>query len=386
MPEYRFDEIAVNSKEKKKPTEADKYTYIGLEHLDTGSLTVNRWGSEIAPTGEKLVMHKGDVLFGKRRAYQKKVAIAPFDGIFSAHGMVLRPRENVITSAFFPLFISSDYFLDEAIKISVGSLSPTINWSDLKELRFQVPTIDEQKRLAPVIWAAIDTKNAYQKLLSSIDELVKSQFIEMFGDPTDNPKGWSVLSFDEVALIDANMTTDYEMYANYPHIGIDSIEKDTGTLFGYRTVKEDNVISGKYVFGPHHIIYSKIRPALNKVALPDFEGLCSADAYPILPKEGICIKEFLAHVLRSDYFLRYILAFSGRSQMPKVNRKQIAGFKFPVPPIDQQEEFVRFVKQSDKSKFVAYQTTITQLFTCMIRSHIYDGGHHNGKYIHRTAG
>ncbi len=81
MPEYRFDEIAINSKKKKKPIEEDKYTYIGLEHLDTGSLTVNRWGSEIAPTGEKLVMHKGDVLFGKRRAYQKKVAIAPFDGI-----------------------------------------------------------------------------------------------------------------------------------------------------------------------------------------------------------------------------------------------------------------------------------------------------------------
>ena len=181
MPEYRFDEIAINSKEKKKPTEEDKYTYIGLEHLDTGSLTVSRWGSEIAPTGEKLVMRKGDVLFGKRRAYQKKVAIAPFDGIFSAHGMVLQPREKVITKDFFPLFISSDYFLDEAIKISVGSLSPTINWSDLKELSFTIPSLEEQRKLAPVIWAAIDTKNAYKKLLLGIDELVKSQFIEMFG-------------------------------------------------------------------------------------------------------------------------------------------------------------------------------------------------------------
>ena len=171
MPEYCFDEIAINSKEKKKPTEEDKYTYIGLEHLDTGSLTVSRWGSEIAPTGDKLVMRKGDVLFGKRRAYQKKVAIAPFDGIFSAHGMVLRPREEVITKDFFPLFISSDYFLDEAIKISVGSLSPTINWSDLKELSFTIPSLEEQKKLAPVIWAAIDTKNAYKKLLLGIDEL-----------------------------------------------------------------------------------------------------------------------------------------------------------------------------------------------------------------------
>ena len=172
----------------------------------------------------------------------------------------------------------------------------------------------------------------------------------MFGDPETNPYGLPVKRFDEIATIDANMTTDYEKYADYPHIGIDSIEKDTGKLFGYRTVREDNVISGKYIFGPQHIIYSKIRPALNKVALPDFEGLCSADAYPILPKKGVCTREFLAHVMRSDYFLRYILTFSERSQMPKVNRKQIAGFSFPLPPLEKQKAFVLIMEQSNKSK------------------------------------
>lgn len=351
MAKYRFDEIAINSTEKKKPTEEDRFTYLGLEHLDSGNLKVTRFGTDVAPIGEKLVMHKGDVLFGKRRAYQKKVAIAPFDGIFSAHGMVLRPREDVIDKGFFPLFISSDYFLDAAIKISVGSLSPTINWRDLKELEFNLPDIPTQRRLAAVLWAMNETMDSYKELISATDELVKSQFIEMFGDPEINPYGLPVKRFDEVAMIDANMTTDYEKYADYPHIGIDSIEKDTGKLSGYRTVREDNVISGKYIFGPLHIIYSKIRPALNKVALPDFEGLCSADAYPILPKEGVCTREFLAHVMRSDYYLRYILTFSGRSQMPKVNRKQISGFSFPVPPLEKQKSFILIMEQSDKSKF-----------------------------------
>ena len=180
MPKYKFTEIAFNSTEKKKPTEADKDTYIGLEHLDSGTLTVSRWGSDVAPIGEKLIMKKGDILFGKRRAYQKKVGIAPFDGIFSAHGMVLRPREEVITREYFPLFISSDYFLDEAIRISVGSLSPTVNWKDLKDLEFNIPTIEEQRRITPLVWAAIEAKNAYKTLVSGIDDLVKSQFIEMF--------------------------------------------------------------------------------------------------------------------------------------------------------------------------------------------------------------
>ena len=160
MPKYRFDEIAINSTEKKKPVEEDKYTYLGLEHLDTGSLTVTRFGSDVAPIGEKLVMKKGDVLFGKRRAYQKKVAIAPFDGIFSAHGMVLRPKEEVIDKDFFPLFISSDYFLDAAINISVGSLSPTINWRDLKVLEFELPSLEEQRKLAKALWAVIRTSSS----------------------------------------------------------------------------------------------------------------------------------------------------------------------------------------------------------------------------------
>lgn len=99
MAKYRFDQIAINSTEKKKPAEEDRFTYLGLEHLDSGTLKVTRFGSEVAPIGEKLVMHKGDVLFGKRRAYQKKVALAPFDGIFSAHGMVLRPKEDVIDNS-----------------------------------------------------------------------------------------------------------------------------------------------------------------------------------------------------------------------------------------------------------------------------------------------
>ena len=184
MARYKFDQIAFNSTDKKKPVDEDKEHYIGLEHLDSGSLKVTRWGSEIAPKGEKLLMKKGDVLFGKRRAYQKKVAIAPFDGIFSAHGLVLRPKTDVIDPGFFPLFIASDYFLDAAIKISVGSLSPTINWRDLKELEFDLPSISVQQKLAKVLWAINDTKGAYQKLIQETDELVKSQFIEMFGEPS----------------------------------------------------------------------------------------------------------------------------------------------------------------------------------------------------------
>lgn len=177
---HRFDEIAINSTAKKKPEESDRFCYIGLEHIEPGTFEISQWGADAAPVGEKLIMRKGDILFGKRRAYQRKVAIAPFDGIFSAHGMVLRPKEEVICKEYFPFFLSSDQFMDTAIRISVGGLSPTINWKDLQQQEFDLPSLKEQRRLADKLWAAYELKEAYKKMIAATDEMVKAQFIEMF--------------------------------------------------------------------------------------------------------------------------------------------------------------------------------------------------------------
>ena len=164
----------------------------------------------------------------------------------------------------------------------------------MRKMEIPLPPLDEQRHIAAVLDKVSGLIAKRREQLDKLDELVKARFVEMFGDFKLNTKNWPVASFDEIAIIDGNMTTDYEKYANYPHIGIDSIEKETGALTGYRTVAEDGVISGKYLFTPKHIIYSKIRPNLNKVALPKFYGLCSADAYPILPIEGKCNRIFLA--------------------------------------------------------------------------------------------
>ena len=135
-----------------------------------------------------------------------------------------------------------------------------------------------------------------------------------------NKYNWPIEPFESFAVIDTHMANNLDAYANKPHIGIDSIESNSGRLSGYRTVAEDGIISGKYPFTAQHIIYSKIRPALNKVALPDFDGVCSADAYPILPAKERCNRIYLAQVMRSSYFLDYVLPLSGRAQMPKVNK------------------------------------------------------------------
>jgi len=178
----KFDNIAFNSVAKKKPVPEDATHYIGLEHIDSGSFEITRWGSEVAPIGDKLLMKKGDVLFGRRRAYQRKVAIAPFDGIFSAHGMVLRPKTDVVDPGYFPFFIASDQFMNEAVRISVGGLSPTINWKTLKECEFDLPPIEKQQELAELLWAANDLKESYRKMIAATDEMLKAKFREIFGE------------------------------------------------------------------------------------------------------------------------------------------------------------------------------------------------------------
>ncbi|MCX2966212.1 restriction endonuclease subunit S [Gordonia aquimaris] len=135
------------------PSKAGVDKYVGLEHLDPGVMTVQRWDTPDKVEAQKLRFQPGDVIFGRRRAYQKKVALAEFEGICSAHALVLRARPACIDPTFLPVFLSSDYFLDRAIAISVGSLSPTVNWRDLKIQEFNFPPLDEQKRIADLLWA-----------------------------------------------------------------------------------------------------------------------------------------------------------------------------------------------------------------------------------------
>ena len=222
-------------------------------------------------------------------------------------------------------------------------------------LEVNLPSLQVQKRILAILGDAASQIAYAQQQIAQLDSLVKSRFVEMFGDLKENRNGWPVERFDSFAIIDTHMTTDFDSYAEKPHIGIDSIESISGRLAGYRTVAEDGIVSGKYPFTDAHIIYSKIRPALNKVALPDFDGVCSADAYPILPVPEKCNRIYLAHVLRSNFFLDYVLPLSGRAQMPKVNKKALWGFSMPLPSLALQQKFAAFVQQVDKSRFIAQQ-------------------------------
>ena len=301
---------------------------------------------------------KGTVLLSSR-APIGKTAIAGCE-MYCNQGFKNLICSEYIDPEYLYFFLSSK--TEYLNSLGRGATFKELSKSIVENIEIPLPSRKDQGQIAKTLELIKRLEELYSKQVNECDNLVKSRFIEMFGDFKSNLQRWPVVSFPEFAEIDGNMTTDYEKYADYPHIGIDSIEKGTGELKDYRTVKEDGVISGKYLFTPQHIIYSKIRPNLNKVALPDFYGLCSADAYPILPNRMNCNRVFLAVVMRSDFFLEYVLQFSSRTNLPKVNRKEIAGFRMPLPPLVLQNQFADFVTQVDKSK-LAIQKSLEQLET-----------------------
>ena len=314
-----------------------------------GITDLGKYESYVLEDGDLLMSHINSVQYlGRTVLYRRQGEEIIIHGM---NLLGLKANRDIIMPEYAQYCFCAADFREQLARItkkSVNQASFTV--ADLKKISIIVPTIKEQLETVAILDKVKELLSHRRNELKKFDELIKARFVEMFGDFKINPMGWPIMGFEEIASIDGNMTTDYEKYADYPHIGIDSIEKETGLLKGYRTVAEDGVISGKYVFTPAHIIYSKIRPNLNKVALPDFKGLCSADAYPILPNEGKCNRVFLAYDMRSRFFLDYILQFCNRTNLPKVNRKEVAGFKTPLPPLELQNEFATFVAQVDKSK------------------------------------
>lgn len=178
---WRFDQIATNVNVRvDNPSESGMEYYVGLEHLDSDSLRIRRWGSPDEVEATKLVFKKGDIIFGRRRAYQRKLGVAEFDGICSAHAMVLRAKPEVVLPEFLPFFMQSDLFMNRAVEISVGSLSPTINWKTLAVQEFALPLIEEQKRILGMYLAIQESLESLADAMVAGKKLYGSALLNAF--------------------------------------------------------------------------------------------------------------------------------------------------------------------------------------------------------------
>jgi type I restriction enzyme S subunit len=159
--------------------------------------------------------------------------------------------------------------------------------------------------------------------------------------------------FDCVEITNGQVDPKLDIYSGMYQIGSERIEPNTGAITELKTAQELKIISGNFLFTEEDIIYSKIRPYFKKVANPNFTGLCSADIYPLRPKNNLISKEFLFYYLLTEKFTRRLLRFQNRTGMPKVNRDELGSMYIPIPPPGEEQKIVNFLKEIDQVYFSA---------------------------------
>lgn len=206
----KFGEIAKNISKRVNPSETDLEVYVGLEHLDAQSLRITRHGVPSDVKGQKLRIRPGQIIFGKRRAYQKKVAVADFDGICSAHAMVLEAIPGKIIPELLPFFMQSDMFMDRAVAISEGSLSPTIKWKTLAIQKFPLPPLGRQKKILEVLEKVEENISIAKDSLSKGNLLWESLMKELL---IENPKnnGYKKKGLDVFKLTSGKSKTKVQL-------------------------------------------------------------------------------------------------------------------------------------------------------------------------------
>lgn len=171
----RFGDVVKNVNETERaPLEAGIDRFIGLEHLVPQDLHIRSWGNVADGTTFTRRCRPGQLLFGKRRAYQRKVAVAEFDAVVSGDIYVLTPKDKRLLPELLPFLCMSDRFFEYAVGTSAGSLSPRTNWKSLASFEFDLPPLEQQRRLANILWAIDQTAVEWGKVAERAEEVLGS--------------------------------------------------------------------------------------------------------------------------------------------------------------------------------------------------------------------
>lgn len=361
MAKVTLGEVAVECRESCRGDKSG-LPAVGLEHLTPGQIRLSNWAVNTENTFTKL-FRRDDMLFGRRRAYLKKAAQAPFDGICSGDITVIRARPGKLLPELLPFIIQNDDLFDFAVGRSDGSLSPRVKWENLKNYTFELPPLTEQKKLAEVLWAISDTIQAYQELLTKTEELVKTRFAEMLGD------GMYPISL-LIDLIKEGAGVSYGI--------VQPGDDGTGDMGVLRPVDivdgKISVKSIKYIDRAIGEGFKKteltgdellitVRGTTGTTALTDdrFAGMNVTRGIAVIRYDRRKINPvYLNAYFNTDKSQRYIQEHTKGATLQQINLSDLRLQEIPVPPMAQQEKMSAFITQADQSKS-ALQRTITSL-------------------------
>ena len=368
MPEARdrrnwtkvaFGDVVRLSKERSSDPLSDGLErYVGLEHIEPNDLKIRSWGDIANGTTFTSVFRPGQVLFGKRRAYQRKIAVADFIGVCSGDIYVLEPSNEKLLPELLPFICQTDSFFEHAVGTSAGSLSPRTNWKSLSEYEFALPPLEEQRRIVEALREVDEAREKLICLEGSLATLLDSAATRVLHQArlkqlyerthVEASVGWRIVSFGDVCRrITYGFTNPMPSVEQGPWM-ITAADINDGRV-DYGTARHTT----QYAFD--HDLTQKSRPSvgdvlltkdgtLGRVAVLDRDSVCVNQSVAVLSPSEAILPSYLAWTLRAPVMQWRLMLDSGGSAVKHLYITKVAATRFLLPPLEEQRNAVRLLE------------------------------------------
>lgn len=373
----------------RNPLEKGLERYVGLEHLDPESLHIRRWGLIEDGTSFTRRFSEGQVLFGKRRAYQRKAAVAEWDGICSGDMLVFESKDELLPELL-PFIVQSDGFFQHALGTSAGSLSPRTRWRDLEQYEFALPPKDEQRRIAEILWAADEVVEARRKLtatLPAVRQASLDQILLCSGSnraQTSAPLGELCAMQNGRAFPSASYRSGGMRLLRPGNLGSNGYFKWDWQATQFLPPKFEEIASD-YIVRPGDVVINLTAQSLEDgfmgrvcMARPGDESLlnqrigrfsCTSDLLP----------EYLFRCLQTTSFRRLVESSCEGSKIRHLYWRHIEGFSIPRASLQEQRRVVRRIATIDEAISATERELNTALsLKMMLREQLLGSGFDGG--------
>lgn len=354
-----FGDVVIHSNAKCDPKAEGIERFVAGEHLITDDLRIRNWGSVkdefVGPAFHRKFL-PGQILYGSRRTYLRKVAVADFTGVCANTTFVLIPKPEKIDAKLLPFIIQSPRFTKHSIDNSKGSTNPFINYKDIAKYTFLLPPKPEQEKILSVfliLEQLLEQAEQQEKNLKKLQNKLSNGLVSpqpLFGNLL-NKKNCTPTTFGETAECDKAYPEHKKAVSRF--VGLEFIEAENFQLQGWGDVSNGTTFTKRFSKGD--VLFGKRRAYLKKVAVADFDGICSGDILVLRAKEKMMLTKLLPFYVSAEKFIQHAVSTSAGSLSPRTKWKDLSLFEIAIPDLRTQEKIVDVFQQ--------LQTTLDQIKT-----------------------
>ena len=340
---------------------ASSKQYIDLSSVDRESHKVSDTTTICkadAPSRAKQIVKMGDVIFGTTRPLLKRVClVAPeYDKQVCSTGFcVLRPQKMVLPMWVY-YCLQTDRFYSYIEPLQKGISYPAVSNDDVRNYVIPLPPLPVQEQICSLLDKLSRVIEAKKEQLKELDNLAQAIFYDMFGDPITNDIGWEVKSMKVVAPTVEFKGEHPQIDGKFWLLNLDKVEAQTGNILSVDYYDYDEIGNSVVSFDSSNVLYSKLRPYLNKVVVPTEIGYATSELVPLQPDNSLMERQYLAYLLRSKQFVEFINSKVAGAKMPRVTMSIFRDFMVPVPPLPLQQSFAEQVEAIERQKELINQS------------------------------